>query len=89
MNDKSRVASAVALLIVVVFCIVLVALLFHVVPPANSSAFNGLVTALVSMVSGVIGYYFGSSRTTEQHVADLRAAAKLSVTTPRPLDPKN
>lgn len=86
MNDKGLIAGAVALLIVVAFCVVLVALLFHVVPSANSGAFNGLVTALVSMVSGVIGYYFGSSRTTEMHLRQQQQTLGRAPTVPAPLD---
>ena len=74
MKERGLISGLIALLIVSLFCAVLVALFFRVVPDANQNAFNGLVTALVSMVSGVIGYYFGSSRSAEHAQATIAAA---------------
>lgn len=83
MKDKGMVAGAIALVIVALFASILLVLMFRVIPAANQHAFDGLVTALVSMVSGVIGYYFGSSRSAETTIRE-----RQPVTVPRPLDNK-
>lgn len=79
MNDKGRVAGLIAVLIVGLFVVVTIGLFVRVIPQANVSAFNGLVTALVGMVSGIIGYFFGSSRTAERAQSHIE-----TVTTPSP-----
>lgn len=82
MKDRGIIAGIIAVLIVGLFCFVVAVLIFHVVPQANETAFNGLVTALVSIVSGVTGYFFGSSRSAEQ-----RHPERPPVTTPLPRMP--
>lgn len=77
MKDRGLVAGAIAVMIVLLFFLVTLGLFWRVIPAPNASAFNGLVTALVSMVSGVIGYFFGSSRTAE------RGPARPSDTDPK------
>lgn len=81
MKDHGLVAGMIAVAIVLLYCTLIIALLFVPLPQANAKYFDGLEMALVAQVAAVVGYFFGSSRSAER-----QAVERPPVTVPRPLD---
>lgn len=81
MHDKGFVVGAIGLMVVLAFCAFAVYIGFYPTPAANQHFIDISLGALVTQFANVIGYYFGSSRTAEQHLAE-----RLKSTVQRPLD---
>jgi len=77
MKDRGIVGSVIALVIVLLYCALIVALLFVPLPAVNAKYFDGLVMALVAQVAAVVGYYFGSSRSAERAATPSRPPATV------------
>ena len=81
MKDRGIVAGTLAVMVVMAFCGFAIYVGLVPLPEKNDHFIDIALGALVGQFANVIGYYFGSSRSTEQQKPD-----RPPVTVPSPLD---
>lgn len=76
--DEKKLMISLALGVVIGLFIMSLMLFFIVIPKENESALNMLIGAVIAAFSGIIGYYFGSSKGSAEKTAAIISAGEAA-----------